>query len=140
MLRKMSILRHTFSPQPQSRQSAKLFLKSSEMGLPQPLTRRRVCPPPPPVLGGGAQCALAGERGVGRVPIPTKGHTLWYHVWYSIYIRTLFVPPPLPSPFLELFLFLLVVQFLNDWGNIRQHSSALVVVGVESWTSESTMR
>ncbi len=38
---------------PQSRQSAKLFLQSSEMGLPQPLTRRRVCPPPP-VLGGGA--------------------------------------------------------------------------------------
>jgi hypothetical protein len=37
----------------QSRQSAKLFLKSSELGLPQPLTRRRVCPLPP-VLGGGA--------------------------------------------------------------------------------------
>jgi hypothetical protein len=30
---------------PQSRQSTKLFLKSSELGLPQPLTRRRVCPP-----------------------------------------------------------------------------------------------
>jgi hypothetical protein len=30
----------------QSRQSAKLFLQSSELGLPQPLTRRRVCPPP----------------------------------------------------------------------------------------------
>jgi hypothetical protein len=30
---------------PQSRQSAKLFLQSSELGLPQPLTRRRVCPP-----------------------------------------------------------------------------------------------
>ncbi len=28
------------------RQSAKLFLQSSELGLPQPLTRRRVCPPP----------------------------------------------------------------------------------------------
>jgi hypothetical protein len=33
---------------PQSRQSAKPFLQSSELGLPQPLTRRRVCPPPPP--------------------------------------------------------------------------------------------
>jgi hypothetical protein len=31
----------------QSRQSAKLFLKSSELGLPQPLARRRVCHPPP---------------------------------------------------------------------------------------------
>jgi hypothetical protein len=30
----------------QSRQSAKFFLQLSELGLPQPLTRRRVCPPP----------------------------------------------------------------------------------------------
>jgi hypothetical protein len=37
----------------QSRQSVKIFLPSSEFGLTQPLTRRRVCPPPP-VLGGGA--------------------------------------------------------------------------------------
>jgi hypothetical protein len=33
--------KHTFRPQ--SRQSAKLFLQSSELGLPQPLTPRRVC-------------------------------------------------------------------------------------------------
>ncbi len=32
---------------PQSRQRAKLFLQSSELGLPQPLARRRVRPPPP---------------------------------------------------------------------------------------------
>ncbi len=31
---------------PQSRQSAQLFLQQSELWLPQPLTRRRVCPPP----------------------------------------------------------------------------------------------
>jgi hypothetical protein len=31
----------------QSRQSAKLLLQSSELGLPHPLTRRRVCTPPP---------------------------------------------------------------------------------------------
>jgi hypothetical protein len=31
----------------QSRQSAKLFLQSSELELPHPLSRRRVCPPPP---------------------------------------------------------------------------------------------
>jgi hypothetical protein len=30
---------------PQSRQNAKLFLQSSELGLPQPLTRRRISPP-----------------------------------------------------------------------------------------------
>jgi hypothetical protein len=39
-----SIQNHFFSPQ--SRQSAKPFLQSSELGLPQPLTSRRVCPPP----------------------------------------------------------------------------------------------
>jgi hypothetical protein len=30
---------------PQSRQSAQLFLQSSELGLPHPLTRRRLCTP-----------------------------------------------------------------------------------------------
>jgi hypothetical protein len=42
---------------PQSRQSAKLFIQSSELGLPQPLTRRRVCPLPP-VLGGEGHTRL----------------------------------------------------------------------------------
>ncbi len=58
---------------PQSRQSAKLFLQSSDLGLPQPLTLGRVLPPPPPTPGGRG--TLAGERGGGRVPILTKGHT-----------------------------------------------------------------
>jgi hypothetical protein len=63
------------SAHPQSRQSAKLFLQSSELRLPQPLTRRRVYPPPPRVLG--RRGTLAGERWVGKVPIPTRrGHTL----------------------------------------------------------------
>jgi hypothetical protein len=31
---------------PESSKSAKLFLQSSELGLPQPFTRMRVCPPP----------------------------------------------------------------------------------------------
>jgi hypothetical protein len=48
---------------PQSKQSAKLFLQSSELGLPQPLTRRRVCPPP---FGSGGRGILSGERGVGE--------------------------------------------------------------------------
>ncbi len=67
---------------PQSRQSAKLFIRSSELGLLQPLSRRRLCKPPAPP-GSGGRGTL--ERGVGRVPIPTRGHTLWY----SLYIRTL---------------------------------------------------
>jgi hypothetical protein len=37
----------------QIRQSAKLFLQSSELGLPQPLTPRRVVPPPPGSGGEG---------------------------------------------------------------------------------------
>jgi hypothetical protein len=52
--------------------TGKPFLRSSELGLPQPVTRRRVCPPLP---GSGGRGTLAGERGVGRVPIPTRGHT-----------------------------------------------------------------
>ena len=48
---------------PQSRQSAKLFLQSLELGLPQPLTRRRVCPPP--LIPGGVAHSLARE-GVGE--------------------------------------------------------------------------
>ncbi len=45
----------------QSRQSAKLFLQSLELGLPQPLTSRRVCPPP--FGSGGGAHSLAGELG-----------------------------------------------------------------------------
>ncbi len=40
---------------------------------------------PPPHRFWGERHTLAGERGVGRVPIPTRGHTLWY----SLYVRTL---------------------------------------------------
>jgi hypothetical protein len=45
----------------QSRQSARLFLQSSELGLPRPLNRRRVCPPPPLVQGGGGAHSPAVE-------------------------------------------------------------------------------
>jgi hypothetical protein len=36
------------------------------------------CAPPP--FGSGRRGTLAGERGGGRVPVPTRGHTLWYSV------------------------------------------------------------
>jgi hypothetical protein len=61
----------------QSRQSTKPFFQSSELGQPQPLTRRRVCVPPTSVLGVGAH-SLHRKRGVGRVPVPTTGHSLSY--------------------------------------------------------------
>jgi hypothetical protein len=62
------------------RQSAKLFLQSSELGLPQPLTPRRVCPPLGP--GGEGHTRLRGGR---RVPIPTKGT---YTVVLNIFLCT----------------------------------------------------
>jgi hypothetical protein len=33
-----------------------------------------------PPFGSGGRGTLAGERGGGRVPIPTRRHTLWYSV------------------------------------------------------------
>jgi hypothetical protein len=45
-----------------NRQSARLFLQSSELGLPHPHTRRRVCPPPLHWLEG---YTLACGEGVG---------------------------------------------------------------------------
>ncbi len=68
----------------QNRQSAKIFLQSSELGPPHPLSRRRVCPPP---FGPGGEGTLGCGRGVGGVPILTRGHTLWC----SLYISTLWV-------------------------------------------------
>ncbi len=40
----------------------------------------------PPPFGSGGRGTLASERGGGRVPIPTRGHTLWYSVnmWYFV--------------------------------------------------------
>ncbi len=61
--------------QAQSRQSAKLFLQSSELELPHPLTRWPVVVPPPPLVPGG------GDSLPGGVPIPTRdihcGSTLY---------------------------------------------------------------
>ncbi len=70
----------------QSRQSAKLFLQSSALG-PLPPTPHPQASVPPSFCTGG-RGTLAGERGVGRVPIPTRGHTLWC----SSSIRTLWGP------------------------------------------------
>jgi hypothetical protein len=84
-------LTENFMAGPQSRQSAKLFLQSSsELGLPPPLTRRRMCTPP--LWFRGAQ-SLGGE-GVG-VPIRTRGQTLWH----SRYICTWWAVPSYKADF-----------------------------------------
>ncbi len=66
----------------QSRQSAKLFSGRLNWDSPNP-SHASECAPPP--LGSGGRGTHAGERGGGRVPIPTRGHRLWY----SLYIYVL---------------------------------------------------
>ncbi len=66
----------------QSRQGAKLFSSRRNWDSPNPSPAGECAPTPPPVLGGGAH-SLAREG--WRVPILTRGHTLWY----SLYIRIL---------------------------------------------------
>jgi hypothetical protein len=58
---------------PQSRQSAKLFLQSSEFWLPQPLTRRRVCPPRPP----------RSDEGTYTVVLIIYTYFVVFSVWWS---------------------------------------------------------
>ncbi len=59
------------------------FSSRRKWDSPTPHLQASLPPPPPP--GSGRRGTLAGKRGVGGVPIPTRGHTLWY----SLYIRTL---------------------------------------------------
>jgi hypothetical protein len=67
---------------PQSRQSAKLFLQSLELGLPHPSPAGECAPPLVPREGH----TRLRERG-GGVPVPRRGHSLWY----SLYLRTLWI-------------------------------------------------
>jgi hypothetical protein len=70
---------------PQSRQSAKLFSRRRNWEWDSPNSSPAGdCAPPPPPFGFGGRGTLAGERGVGRVPIPRRGDTLWH----SLYICT----------------------------------------------------
>ncbi len=66
----------------------KLFLQSSELGLLQPLTRRRVCPPPP---FRGWKGTLSGKTGGGRLPIPTRDihcGTLYFYKYILCVLTT----------------------------------------------------
>jgi len=71
------------------RQSARRFLQSSELRLPHPLTRRRVCSPLLWFMGGiHTHCG----RGGGGIPVPTREQTLWYSRYLPMYICTLCSP------------------------------------------------
>ncbi len=58
------------------------FSSSRNWDSPNPSPADQYAPP-----GSGGRGILAGERGVRRDPIPTRGQTLWYF----LYIRTLWV-------------------------------------------------
>jgi hypothetical protein len=64
-----------------------LFSSRRNWDSPNPSPAGGWATPHPP--GSGGRGTLAGERGVGRVLIPTRGHTQWY----SLYIRTLWGTP-----------------------------------------------
>jgi hypothetical protein len=66
---------------PQSRQNARLFLQSSELGLPHPLASV----PLPPLVPGGGTRSLAGE-GVEGSQFRRRV------IWCSIHICTLWPP------------------------------------------------
>ncbi len=69
---------------PQSRQSTKLLFSSRRnWDSPNPSPAGE-CAPLPPCFG--ARGTLAGERGGGRVPIPTRGHTLWYSLYITYFV------------------------------------------------------
>ncbi len=75
----------------QSRQSAKLFLKSSELGLPHPLTRRLVCLPPMVRGEGHTRLGGQGRGGVqfrrGDIHCGTLGTYVLYepnHFWWLV--------------------------------------------------------
>jgi hypothetical protein len=73
------------TPNPQSIGRVLSFFSSRrnwESSNPSPASE--YAPPP----GSGGRGTLAGERGFGGVPIPTRGHT---RMLYSLYIYTYFV-------------------------------------------------
>ncbi len=59
--------------------STTLYVPSSELGLPQPLSRKQVCPPLNQRVGGHTRLRLGG----GWVPIPTTGEKA-KHSAYSV--------------------------------------------------------
>ncbi len=75
---------------------------------PNPLPAGECAPPPPP--GSGGRGTLAGERGVGRVPIPTRRHTLWYSLYIHIYVLCGFTVLPPEYLGCRIYIFYIFVQ------------------------------
>ncbi len=60
-----------------------IFSSRRNWDSPNPSPAGECAPPPPRFWGEGT---LAGERGVGRVPIPTRGHTQVVLFIYTYYV------------------------------------------------------
>ncbi len=84
------------------------FSSRRKWDSPNPLPAGECAHPPPP-RGSGGRGTLAGERGVGRVPIPTRGHKLWYSLY--IYVNC------------GLLLFILLTPFSHHLSSQRVLSS-----------------
>jgi hypothetical protein len=57
------------------------------VGIGTPPTPHPQASVPPPPFGSGGRGKLAGEKRSRRVPIPMRGHTLWYSV-YMYFVST----------------------------------------------------
>ncbi len=66
-------------------QRAKLFLQSSELGLPHPLTRRRVCPPLWLGGGGGGGHTRLRERGWGSPSSDERTYTVVQYIYMYLW-------------------------------------------------------
>jgi hypothetical protein len=69
----------------QSRQSAELSSCRRNWDSPNPSPAGENAHP----FENGGRGTIAGERGGGRVPIPTRGHTLWYSINICMYFVVL---------------------------------------------------
>ncbi len=102
------------------RQSAKLFSSRRNWDNPKPSPTGECAPHPPLWLGGRG--TLAGERGSGRVPIPTRGHTLWYSICKYFLLDTTvncfrhLISQRFPEENLGSF-------FMEDWSKRGEYSS-----------------
>ncbi len=72
----------TLPPRPESIESARPSIQSSELGPPPPSCKRLLSPPL--WSQGGNTLIFRGEGGGGGGPIPTMGHTLWYSGYTTV--------------------------------------------------------
>jgi len=79
---RVAVFRHPFlSYVTEYRQSAELFLQSSELGLPNPSPAGECALCAPPLVPGGGAHSLARERGWEGESQFRRGHTLYIYMY-----------------------------------------------------------